>query len=97
MENINNNQSDFLERPFSAYSGDKPYIFVSYAHMDSKFVFPEIKRFHQEGYPIWYDQGLTPGQEWDDEVAEALLGSSLLVFSFQKILWHLQMSKMKLN
>ena len=62
-----------------AYQGREPYIFVSYAHKDSQLVFPEIKIFHDEGYPIWYDQGLTGGQEWDDEVARALISSSLLV------------------
>ena len=73
-----------LEKPFPAYSGDEPYIFISYAHKDAEIVFPEIKRFHDEGYNIWYDQGLTPGQEWDDEVAEALLGCSLLVVFISK-------------
>jgi len=74
-----------LEKPFPAYSGDdEPYIFISYAHKDAHIVFPEIKRFHNEGYNIWYDQGLTPGQEWDDEVAEALLGCSLLVVFISK-------------
>ena len=68
-----------IKRPFPAYDGDGPYIFVSYAHKDANLVFPEIKKFYDEGYPIWYDQGLTPGQEWDDEIAEALMACSLLV------------------
>ena len=67
------------KRPFHAYDGDRDYIFVSYAHIDARFVFPVIERFHNRGHPIWYDQGLTPGQEWDDEVADALINSSLLV------------------
>ena len=71
--------STTLKRPFKAYTGNKPYIFVSYAHKDAELVFPEIKRFHDEGYPIWYDQGLTAGQEWDEEIEEALMDSSLLV------------------
>lgn len=69
----------YSRRPFKAYSGKKPYIFASYAHKDADLVFPEIKRFHDEGYPIWYDQGLTPGQEWDEEIEEALVGSALLI------------------
>ncbi|WP_298500797.1 toll/interleukin-1 receptor domain-containing protein [uncultured Methanobrevibacter sp.] len=68
-----------LKKPFKAYSGDKPFIFISYAHKDAALVFGDIKRFHDEGYPIWYDQGLTPGQEWDDEIAQALIDCSLLV------------------
>ena len=71
--------SNSLRRPFKAYRGDEDYIFVSYAHKDAELVFPEIKRFHDKGYPIWYDQGLTPGQEWDEEIEEALQDCSLLV------------------
>lgn len=32
---------DTLERPFPAYKGDEPYIFVSYAHADEDMVYPE--------------------------------------------------------
>ena len=71
--------SSLLKKPFKAYKGDNPFIFISYAHRDAQLVFSEIRRFHDEGYPIWYDQGLTPGQEWDDEIALALIGCSLLV------------------
>ena len=67
-----------LEKPFDAYEGDEPYIFISYAHKDRRLVFPEIKKFHNKGYPIWYDDGITPGQEWDDEIAVALINCSLL-------------------
>lgn len=42
-------------------------------------MFHEIKKFYDEGYNIWYDQGLTPGQEWDDEIAVALMDCSLLI------------------
>ena len=71
---------DFIsKRPFHAHTGEEDYIFVSYAHIDAKYVFPIINKFHERGHPIWYDQGLMPGQEWDDEVADALINSSLLV------------------
>lgn len=74
-----NNHEETLERPFIAYEGDERYIFVSYAHADRELIFPEITKFHDEGYPVWYDQGLTAGQEWDEEIEEALLGASLLI------------------
>ena len=73
-----------LRKPFKAYSGIKPYIFISYAHKDAELVFREIKKFHDKGYPIWYDQGLTAGQEWDEEIEEALLKASLLVVFITK-------------
>ena len=76
---MSESEDHISKRPFHAYDGDEEYIFVSYAHIDAKYVFPVIYRFHEQGYPIWYDQGLTPGHEWDDEVADSLIKSSLLV------------------
>jgi hypothetical protein len=36
-----------MERPFPAYKGDDPYIFVCYAHDDSEMVYPEIIRLRE--------------------------------------------------
>lgn len=67
--------------PFPAYRGEEPYIFISYAHADQDLVFPLIKQFYDQGYHIWYDEGIAPGNEWTDEIADALAGASLfLVF-----------------
>ena len=35
-----------MEKPFPAYKGDEPYIFVSYAHADDALVYPEIRSLH---------------------------------------------------
>ena len=72
-------QQKHLKTPFRAYKGKKPYIFVSYAHIDANKVFPELIRFHNQGYNIWYDQGISPGSEWPEEIEEALEKSSLFV------------------
>jgi TolB-like protein len=69
-----------VERPFSAYSGDAPYIFVSYAHDDAALVYPEISRLRDEGFNIWYDEGISPGSTWRDEVALALTQCSIFLF-----------------
>jgi tetratricopeptide (TPR) repeat protein len=65
--------------PFEAYRGTDPYIFVSYAHKDSDQVFPIIAEFHQAGFPVWYDEGIDPGNEWPEEIAKALLNCSLFI------------------
>ena len=78
MDN-DNNQNEAIRRPFQAYAGTEPYMFISYAHKDAEIIFSEIKKFHDEGYNVWYDQGLTPGKEWDEEIAEALIASSLVI------------------
>lgn len=58
--------------PFDAYQGKEPYIFVSYAHKDRDIVYNEIKRLHEEGYRIWYDEGIQPSNEWSEEIAVAI-------------------------
>jgi TolB-like protein/Tfp pilus assembly protein PilF len=69
-----------MERPFSAYQGDDPYVFVCYGHEDSSSVYPEIKRLHDAGVHIWYDEGISPGSRWSDEIARALSEASLVLF-----------------
>ena len=65
--------------PYPAYRGKEPYVFVSYAHLDQDAVFAEIKRFNEAGFHVWYDEGISPGNEWTDEIADALDGCSLFV------------------
>jgi ABC-type nitrate/sulfonate/bicarbonate transport system ATPase subunit len=65
--------------PFYAYQGDAPYVFVSYAHADSNKFFPILSEFHNAGFPVWYDEGIDPGNEWPEEIANALVKCSLFV------------------
>ncbi len=51
------------------YEGDKPYIFISYAHKNKKDVFPIIERLTSNGYRVWYDEGIELGSEWDENIA----------------------------
>ncbi len=57
---------------FIPYEGNENYIFVSYAHRDSEYVVPIIERMNAEGYRIWYDDGIAPGSEWPENIAEHL-------------------------
>ena len=54
----------------TSYKGDRPYIFISYAHKDSLAVYPILARMQKDGYRIWYDEGIEPGSEWDEMIAE---------------------------
>ena len=69
-----------MERPFPAYKGDDPYIFVCYAHDDAALVYSEIVRLREQGFNVWYDEGISPGQTWRDEVALALTQCSLFLY-----------------
>ncbi len=65
--------------PFPAYKGKEPYMFISYAHVDSRAVYQIISDFHDIGYNVWYDEGIEPGIEWPEEIANALDRCSLFV------------------
>lgn len=54
------------------YEGDKNYIFVSYCHKDKDLVFPIIEQLAKDGYRIWYDEGIDPGSEWPEIIAQHL-------------------------
>ncbi len=83
MENQKDMQTKLVpgvgRMPYPAYRGKEPYVFISYARLDSERVFAEIKRFNEAGFHVWYDEGIAPGNEWSDEIAEALSNCSLFV------------------
>ena len=69
-----------MDKPFSAYSGDEPYIFVSYAHADADRVYSEIRWLHEQGFNVWYDEGIKPGSVWREELAKAIDGAAMFLF-----------------
>ena len=61
------------------YSGDKPHIFASYSHKDKDTVFDIIRDLQKRGYRIWFDEGIDPGTEWDEYIAEKLNASGYVM------------------
>ena len=57
-----------LHPPFEAYSGSDPFVFVCYSHQDTEHVYPEIEKWHEGGYRIWYDEGIPAGRKWRPEI-----------------------------
>ena len=55
-----------------AYDGDLPYIFVSYAHKDSYRVLPIISALQDNGFRVWFDQGIEAGSEWSTFIVTQL-------------------------
>ncbi len=81
MSNTHHPQNNGIKAPFEAYTGDGPYVFVSYAHADKSIVFEAMNQLHEKGANIWYDEGIKPAGEWVEEIARAIKGSALfLVF-----------------
>ncbi len=69
-----------MSPPFAAYSGDAPYVFVCYSHADTEVVYADIAALHGAGLNIWYDEGISPGSEWSEELGHALAGAQHVLF-----------------
>lgn len=73
----------FFERRcrIKPYEGKEDYIFISYSHKDKEKVFPVIERMVDDGFRVWFDEGIVPGEEWTKTIAEHLNGCSVF-FAF---------------
>src|SRR5205823_5446561 len=54
------------------YEGSEDYVFISYSHEDDVLVFPILERFAAMRLNVWFDEGITFGQEWTDDIADHL-------------------------
>ena len=69
-----------MNKPFRAYSGTEPYVFVCYAHKDSDSVYSDLMQVHTKGIHFWYDEGISAGSAWRGEIATAIKGATKLLF-----------------
>lgn len=63
----------------AAYQGKEPYCFFSYSHKDAEKAEVIIRSLENLGFRIWYDEGLTPAVEWDEDVARHIENCNYLV------------------
>ena len=66
-------------QPLPPYKGTEPYIFISYSHINQLQALKIVERLQKEGYRVWYDEGIDPGTEWDDNIAEHVLACGYFV------------------
>ena len=71
-----------MNERFQAYSGDKPYIFVSYSHKDAEEVYKIIDQLAEEGYRIWYDQGIPQVSRYSQVIYDHIVGCGLFLVFF---------------
>ena len=57
------------QKPDKPYEGDEPHIFISYSHKDMPKVFEVIRELQNHGFRVWYDEGIDPASEWDENIA----------------------------
>lgn len=61
------------------YEGNEPFIFVSYSHKNQNEALSLVERLQKDGYRVWYDEGIHPGSEWDEYIAQYVAGCSLFL------------------
>lgn len=61
------------------YKGSEPYIFISYAHADSKRVMILLERLQIDGYRIWYDNGIEVGKDWATYIVRHLKNAACMI------------------
>ena len=68
-----------MQTAFEAYTGNEPYLFVSYSHRDTAKVYPILDALYDCKYRLWYDESCETGNDFRDELrhriedAEAVL------------------------
>lgn len=73
-----------LNKPFRAYSGTEPYVFVCYAHKDSDSVYADLTQIRSNGIHLWYDEGISVGSSWRADIATAIKGATKFLFYISK-------------
>ena len=63
----------------TAYEGKEPYVFISYAHKDNDSVMAILEQLELGGIRFWYDDGIAPGSEWPENIAQHLDGCALVI------------------
>ena len=61
------------------YEGNEKFIFVSYSHQDMDKVLPIIDRLMSDGFRVWYDDGISPGTEWPEVIANHVNDCELFI------------------
>jgi hypothetical protein len=70
-----------VPKPFSAYEGDEPFLFVSYSHADMADVYQDLEYLYKAKYRIWYDEGIQPSQDLYSKITQKIEACSyFLVF-----------------
>ncbi len=76
---VRQSRAQVIQEPPPPYEGNEPYIFVCYAHEDAAVVYPELTWLDSEGFRYWYDEGITPGDNWPEALVCAIEGATVFL------------------
>ncbi len=68
-----------MQTKFEAYTGDEPYLFVSYSHRDTAKVYPILDALYDRKYRIWYDESCETGNDFRDELRQRIERSEAIL------------------
>lgn len=73
-----------IQTKFEAYTGNEPYLFISYSHRDTAKVYPILDALHDKKYRIWYDESCENGNDFRDELRHRIENASAVVLFVSK-------------
>jgi hypothetical protein len=56
-----------------------PEIFISYSSLDQDRVAPLIDALARQGWTVWWDRSILPGQNWDIEIEKRIKAAACVV------------------
>ena len=69
----------FEDRSLAPYQGNEPYLFLSYSHRNADSAAEAIRYLKSAGFRVWYDEGVIPATEWDENIAQAIENCDYLI------------------
>jgi TolB-like protein/Flp pilus assembly protein TadD len=75
---IKKGQKSIVNIPDNKKSSES-FIFVSYSHVNSDVVGKEISRLQEQNFKIWYDDRISLGTKWREELASSILECDLFL------------------
>lgn len=70
--NIETEDYTNVQTKFEAYTGNEPYLFISYSHRDTVKVYPILDALYDRKYRLWYDESCETGNDFRDELRQRI-------------------------
>ena len=66
----------------TAYQGNKPYIFLSYAHVDRELADYVVDYLQKYNFNVWFDEGIPSGTRWEEVIADKIASPNCWMMVF---------------
>lgn len=76
---VKNTKVAGMQTKFEAYTGNEPYLFVSYSHRDTDMVYPILDALYDRKYRMWYDESCETGNDFRDELRHRIEGAEAVL------------------